>query len=296
MSSKKSFPWRAQQTRTRQVTYGPPAFSTKARSQWDGVSLHNASSSSSSSSSRPTEVTPVMAKHKRANQVINLCDSDESIDLSIEEPPKKKTRRNVSYSLGQTEDMQAQIDLATFYSYGQWQNFVPMTTASDKKKTVAFKKVTSALLKKAKDRHSKNIEQNRDWSNHYVTALESLHKCAWVFEVVPNLTGDLEKTFKGIGARCASIIFEEVRKCDALNLWSDDGINSKNSGVIKFVEDRAKVDTFKSFVIFLRENSNIILSEHDNIVNIFKRDLDVQMLISGYWYQKHAKIVEWKTW
>ena len=222
MSSNQTFPWRAQQTRTRQVTYGPPAFSTKARSQWDGVSLHN-TSSSSSSYSRPTEVTPVMAKHKRGSQVINLCDSDESIDVSIDEPPKKKTRRNVSYSLGQTEDMQDQIDLTTFRSYGQWQNYVPMTTASDKKKTVAFKKVTAALLKKAKGRHSKNIKHNRDWSNPYVTALESLHKCAWVFEVVPNLTGDLEKTFKGIGAGCASIIFEEVRKCGVLNLWSDDG-------------------------------------------------------------------------
>ena len=135
MSSKQTFPWRAQQTRTRQVTYGPPAFSTKARSQWDGVSLHN-TSSSSSSSSRPTEVTPVMTKHKRGSQVINLCDSDESID----EPPKKKTRRNVTYSLDQTEDMPDQIDLTTFHSYGQWQNYVPMTTASDKKKKVVFKR------------------------------------------------------------------------------------------------------------------------------------------------------------
>ena len=77
-------------------------------------------------------------------------------------------------------------------------------------------------------------------------------------------------------------------KCGDLNLWSDAGINSQNSNLIKFVEDRATVDNFK-FLNFLRENLDI------HFVNILKIDLDVPMLISGYWYQKHAKIVEWKT-
>ena len=88
MSSKQPYTWSAQQARTRQTSYGPPAYSTKARSQWDGISLENASSSTS----RATEVTPVMEERKRARQVINLCESDDSFDVSIEEPPVKKTR------------------------------------------------------------------------------------------------------------------------------------------------------------------------------------------------------------
>ena len=63
-----------------------------------------------------------------------------------------------------------------------------------------------------------------------------------------------------------------------------------------FLPKTVFLDTCKPFLIFLRDNSEIILTEHDDIVNIFKRDLDVQMLISGYWFQKHATVVTWKNW
>ena len=94
-----------------------------------------------------------------------------------------------------------------------------------------------------------------------------------MFEVIPNLTGDLEKTYKGIGKGCTSIILEQVHKCGGLNLWSEAGTNSKNSESLKFIGDRTKADTCKPFLIFLRDNSEVILTEHDDIVNIFKRDL-----------------------
>ena len=290
MSSKQPYTWSAQQARTRQASYGPPAYSTKARSQWDGISLENASSSTS----RATEVTPVMEERKRARQVINLCESDDSFDVSIEEPPVKKTRNTSLYSFNDENRMD--LDLSKFKSYGQWRDFVPNTTTSDRKKASIFKKVTKALLERVKSRHQKNRQLKRDWGNPYLTALESLHKCAWVFEILPNLTGDLEKTFNGIGKGCKKIISKEVQLYGGLNLWSEAGTNSKNSDIVKFIEDRTKVDTCKPFLTFLRDNSDVILTEHENIVNIFNRDLDVQMLVSGYWFQKHAKIVHWKKW
>ena len=48
-----------------------------------------------------------------------------------------------------------------------------------------------------------------------------------------------------------------------------------------FLPKKVCLDTCKPFLIFLRDNSEIILTEHDDIVNIFKRDLDVQMLFLG---------------
>ena len=81
-----------------------------------------------------------------------------------------------------------------------------------------------------------------------------------------------------------------------LNLWSETVTNRNNLDVLKFIGDRTKADTCKPFLIFLRDNSEIILTEHDDIVNIFKRDLDIQMLIAGYWFQKHETVVTWKNW
>jgi hypothetical protein len=77
-----------------------------------------------------------------------------------------------------------------------------------------------------------------------------------------------------------------VQLYGGLNLWSEAATNSKNADIVKFIEDKTKVDTCKPFLTFLRDNSDVILTEHENIVNIFNRDLDVQMLVSGYWFQK----------
>ena len=266
-------------------------------------------------------MTPVMEKQKRERRIIDLCASDDSFDISIEEPPKKKTKRTQPYLFEQANEDNSieeppvkktkrkssiahdnvnkdsqELDLTTVHSYGQWHEFIPMETTYDKEKRRVFKMVSNALLIKARKRHQKNIKLKRDWDNPYLTALESLHKCAWVFEVIPNLTGDLEKTFKGIGKGCTSIILDQVQKCGGLNLWSETGTNRNNLDVLKFIGDRTKADTCKPFLIFLRDNSEIILTEHNDIVNIFKRDLDVQMLISGYWFQKHATVVTWKNW
>ena len=192
----------------------------------------------------------------------------------------KKTRKTTSYSLNDEKRMD--LDLSKFKSYGQWRDFVPNTTTTDRKKASIFKKVTKALLEKAKSRHQKNIQLKRDWGNLYLTALESLHKCAWGFEVVSNLTGDLEKTFNRIGKGCNKIIFKQVQLYGGLNLWSEAGTNSKNSDIVNFFEDRIKVDTCKPFLTFLRDTSDVFLTEYENIVYILNRNLDVQMLVSGY--------------
>jgi hypothetical protein len=51
-----------------------------------------------------------MEKPKRERRIIDLCDSDDSFDVSIEEPPVKKTRRIQSYSLEHAnEDNQEEL-------------------------------------------------------------------------------------------------------------------------------------------------------------------------------------------
>jgi hypothetical protein len=76
--------------RTRQVTHGPPALSTKTKSQWDGVSL-DCFSSSSSYASKVTPLryhhhyeTPTMAygeNRDKDHSVINLCKFSSSEDF-----------------------------------------------------------------------------------------------------------------------------------------------------------------------------------------------------------------------
>jgi hypothetical protein len=75
-------------------------------------------------------------------------------------PPVKKTRKTTSYSLNDEKRMN--LDLSKFKSYGEWRDFVPNTTTSDKKNASIFKKVTKALLEKAKSRHQKNTQLKRD--------------------------------------------------------------------------------------------------------------------------------------
>jgi hypothetical protein len=63
-----------------------------------------------------------------------------------------------------------------------------------------------------------------------------------VFEVVQNLTGDHDKTFKGIDKGSMKIIIEQVTLFGGLNLWSEAVTNSKNSHILKFIEDKTQVD------------------------------------------------------
>ena len=189
-----------------------------------------------------------------------------------------------------------QVNLTTVNSYSGWKDLVLKDTHLGKKRASVFKKIIKMLQSKARDRHSKNIEQDRNWGNHYLQALESLIKCAWVFETVPNLVGDLKSTFKGIGPSCEKLIQEETKKHDGEYLWIHQGANENNSELLKFIEDRTKLDTCKPLLTFLRDNPEVVVDHRDDITEVFKRDLDIQMLLSGFWFQKHNEIVNWKKW
>jgi hypothetical protein len=77
------------------------------------------------------------------------------------------------------------MNLEKVVSYSRWKDLVLYKdTHLGKKKASIFKNILTMLLRKARDRHSKNVEKNRDWGNHYLQALESLVKSAWVFETV----------------------------------------------------------------------------------------------------------------
>ena len=138
-------------------------------------------------------------------------------------------------------------------------------------------------------------KEGREWTNHFLIFLEFLIKAAWVFETVPNLYGDLKNTYKGIGHCCEILIHDMVASYDAEDLWvgvSHDG----NVPLLSFIKERTKLDTCKSLVQFLKDNSEVLVTSGDDVGSIFKRDLDVQMLVSGFWYQHEQKIVTWKKW
>ena len=138
------------------------------------------------------------------------------------------------------------MNLEKVVSYSRWKDLVLYKdTHLGKKKASIFKNILTMLLRKARDRHSKNVEKNRDWGNHYLQALESLVKSAWVFETVPNLVGNLQNTFKGIGPSCENLIHEEIKKRDGQYLWIDQGANEKKNELLKFIEERTKLDTCK---------------------------------------------------
>ena len=152
------------------------------------------------------------------------------------------------------------------------------------------------LQKKARERHLKNLEKRRDWGNHYLDALESLVKSAWIFETVPNLLGDLKNTFKGIGPSCEKLIHEETKLYDGESLWLQHGANENNRELLLFIEERTKLETCKSILTFLHDNPEVSLDYIDDVYDIFKRDFYVQMLLAGFWFQKRNEIVKWKKW
>ena len=181
-------------------------------------------------------------------------------------------------------------------SYNGWTELVLKDTKESKKKAPIFKKVIAMLQKKARDRHAKNLAKGRDWRNHYLDALESLVKSAWIFETVPNLLGALKNTFKGIGPSCEALIHEETKNYDGESLWLQLGANENNRELLMFIQERTKLETCKSILTFLHDNSEVSVNYIDDVSEIFKRDLDVQMLIAGFWFQKHNEIVKWKKW
>ena len=126
--------------RTRQVTHGPPALSTKTKSQWDGVSLECFSSSSSVA----TKVTPL-----RKNRIY--------------ETPKK-TYGEANYS------NQGIIDLSKSSSSEEFNDVKvsSMTTsASSKRKGNGWASLGSSQFKKIKNEDKANKQVNLTTVNSY---------------------------------------------------------------------------------------------------------------------------------
>ena len=67
-------------------------------------------------------------------------------------------------------------------------------------------------------------------------------------------------------------------------MWFPHGHHDENANFVKVIESKTKKDVCKSFLTFLNENSEIVITLHDNNVSIFKKDLDVQKVVAGSWF------------